>query len=125
MPVWSCLEKMPPVQSCKMPTHKRIHIPKYKFESGILSGKKLERHPSIFVFNPLPHNPEFLMSLRKELFGNIVGKGENVGNQHFLLFPQCFLPSSKQISIFGQCLFCRLQMLSIWTSPRSCHVVKS
>ena len=23
---------------------------------------------------------------------NIVGKGENAGNQHFLLFPQCFLP---------------------------------
>ena len=22
--------------------------------------------------------------------GNIVGKGENVGYQHFLLFPQCF-----------------------------------
>ena len=22
---------------------------------------------------------------------NIVGKGENAGNQHFLLFPQCFL----------------------------------
>ena len=25
-------------------------------------------------------------------FENIVGKGENAGNQHFLLFPQCFLP---------------------------------
>ena len=24
-------------------------------------------------------------------FENIVGKGENAGNQHFLLFPQCFL----------------------------------
>ena len=24
---------------------------------------------------------------------NIVGKGENVGYQHFLLFPQCFLQS--------------------------------
>ena len=24
-------------------------------------------------------------------FENIVGKGENGGNQHFLLFPQCFL----------------------------------
>ena len=28
----------------------------------------------------------------KEAFENIVGKGENAGNQHFLLFPQCFLP---------------------------------
>ena len=27
----------------------------------------------------------------KEAIENILGKGENVGNQHFLLFPQCFL----------------------------------
>ena len=25
---------------------------------------------------------------------NIVGKGENAGNQHFLLFPQCFQKAS-------------------------------
>ena len=31
-------------------------------------------------------------------FENIVGKGENAGNQHFLLFPQSFLPFPKQIS---------------------------
>ena len=30
-------------------------------------------------------------SPRKKPFENIVGKGENAGNQHFLLFPQCFL----------------------------------
>ena len=38
---------------------------------------------------------------RKEIKNeNIVGKGKNAGNQHFLLFPQCFLPFPKQISIF-------------------------
>ena len=42
----------------------------------------------------LPHNHE------KKTSENIVGKGENTGNQHFLLFPQCFLPFSKQISNF-------------------------
>ena len=26
---------------------------------------------------------------------NTVGKGENAGNQHFLLFPQCFLKPSS------------------------------
>ena len=26
-----------------------------------------------------------------DVFENIVGKGENAGNQHFLLYPQCFL----------------------------------
>ena len=30
---------------------------------------------------------------------NIVGKGENAGNQHFLLFPQCFVLFQKQISV--------------------------
>ena len=29
----------------------------------------------------------------KKAFENIVGKGENAGNQHFLLFPQVFYPS--------------------------------
>ena len=47
---------------------------------------------------------------------NIVGKGENAGNQHFLLFPQCFLPFRKEISKFQSCLFCRLHMVSICVS---------
>ena len=34
---------------------------------------------------------------KKMAFENIVGKGENAGNQHFLLFRQCFLPFAKQI----------------------------
>ena len=29
-------------------------------------------------------------TLSKKLFENIMRKGENVGNQHFLLFAQCF-----------------------------------
>ena len=28
---------------------------------------------------------------------NNVGKGENAGNQHFLLFPQCFPNSSSSV----------------------------
>ena len=43
---------------------------------------------------------QLLTSQRKKTFENIVGKGENVGNQNFLLFPLCFLPFSKQILIF-------------------------
>ena len=57
-------------------------------------------------------------------FENIVGKGENAGNQHFLLFQQCFLPFPNQISIFESRFFCRLQMLSIWTSLKICCLVK-
>ena len=33
-------------------------------------------------------NPYHKMTIEKP-FENIVGKGENAGNQHFLLFPQC------------------------------------
>ena len=32
-----------------------------------------------------------ITTLDKRPFENIVGRGENAGNQNFLLFPQCFL----------------------------------
>ena len=32
------------------------------------------------------------MTLKKKSFENILGKAENIGNQHFLLFPKCYLP---------------------------------
>ena len=40
-------------------------------------------------------------TLDKKHFENIMGKGENAGYQHFLLFSQCFLPFPTQISIFN------------------------
>ena len=41
--------------------------------------------------NPLPNKPQILQPPRKKAFEDIVGKEENDGYQHFLLFPQCFL----------------------------------
>ena len=38
-----------------------------------------------------------LTTLKKTLSKIIVEKGENAGNQHFLLFPQCFLPIQKKL----------------------------
>ena len=64
------------------------------------------------------------MTLRKKAFENIVGKGENASNQHFLLFPQCFLPFLCQSSVFESHLFCRQQLLSFWTSRKFCRLVK-
>ena len=58
-------------------------------------------------------------------FENLVGRGENASNQHFLLFQHCFLASHKQFSIFYLHLFCCLQTLWIWTSPNFCLLVKS
>ena len=40
------------------------------------------------------------MTLKMKLLENILGKGENVGYQHFLLFSEYFLPFPKQISFF-------------------------
>ena len=34
--------------------------------------------------------PRLLTTLKKKAFENIVGKVENAGNQHFLLYLQCF-----------------------------------
>ena len=42
----------------------------------------------------LYHTSLLFTTLGNKPFENIVGKGENAGiNQHFLLFPQCFLPN--------------------------------
>ena len=43
---------------------------------------------------------QILTTLKQMAFENIVGKGENHGNQHFLLFPQCFLLFPNQTGIF-------------------------
>ena len=41
----------------------------------------------------------FEIVLKKKLLENIVGKGENAGDQHFRLFLQCFYPFQQE------CLF--------------------
>ena len=45
---------------------------------------------------------------KETAFENIVGEGENAGNQHFLLVPQCFLPDQGETSSFWSPLICRL-----------------
>ena len=56
-------------------------------------------------FISFPHNPDFLTTLKKKAFEYIVGKEENAGNQHFLVFPQCFLSFPEQILAFGSPLW--------------------
>ena len=60
---------------------------------------------------------------------NIVGKGENAGNQHFLLFPQCFpIPPLLQLlkvmivwqrfhenPFVSTCLFCTQCILTMFS----------
>ena len=61
------------------------------------------------------------MTLKEKPFENIEGRGENAGNQHFLLFPR-FLPYPMQISIFDSRLNSCLQNFSIWTSRIFCRL---
>ena len=51
-------------------------------------------------------------------------RAKNAGNQHFLLFPQCFLPQQGEKSLFQQCLICHLQMLSVMSCPNFFHGIK-
>ena len=44
------------------------------------------------------HSIPTFIELKKKPCENIVEKGETTGNQHILLFPQCFPPFRKQIS---------------------------
>ena len=39
-------------------------------------------------------------ALEEKPFENIVGKVENAGNQHFRLFPQCFLTYERQLKYY-------------------------
>ena len=66
-----------------------------------------------------------ITTCRKMPFERTVGKGENAGKQHFLLFPQCFLLYQEEKLSFLQHLICRLQMLWVWASPKFCRLLKS
>ena len=65
--------------------------------------------------NPFPNNP-FLTTLKKEIFENIVGKGENAGNQHFLLFLQNILLCERILVHWHLSRVCCLFMLSVLKS---------
>ena len=79
----------------------------------------------LVVYQTFTTQSRLLTPLETKAFENIEGKEENAGNQHFLLFPQCFLLFPTQIFIFEWYLFCCLQMLGIWTSLNLCRLVKS
>ena len=66
----------------------------------------------LFAVLSLYHTvPTFKDPWERGLLKKFLGKGENAGKQHFLLFPKCFLPFLKQNSNFELHLFCCLHML--------------
>ena len=73
---------------------------------------------------PFITQSELLLILTKRPFENNVRKGENAGNQHFLLFPQCFKPSQTYFK-FSVTFVLSSAMLSNWTSLKIFCLVKS
>ena len=65
------------------------------------------------------------MVLKEKNFENIVGKGENADNLHFVLFLQCFMDQSNhRQKSFEPLSLCCLQMLSISLSSKFSHLVR-
>ena len=54
-------------------------------------GRNVPNHYPIDCLKLFTTQSRLLSTLGKKPFENTVGKGENAGDQHFLLFPQCFL----------------------------------
>ena len=52
-------------------------------------------------FGPLSLLVIFFLHVEKEAFENIGRTGENTGNQHFLLFPHCFIPIPRRIFVLN------------------------
>ena len=74
----------------------------------------------------LPKRSRLLTTLRKNPSKNIVGKGENTGEQHFLLFPQCFLPILKRyFNFFNHFYFVICKCFEFGPVSKFCRLVKS
>ena len=84
-------EKVLPSLVNPFPNNNLLDLSKLKAFSHDESTMANYRMIQFKWFNSLPHS-RLLRTLKKKPFVNIVGKEENAGNQHFLLFPQCFLP---------------------------------
>ena len=74
--------------------------------------------------NPLPKQCHVFMIPGKKPFENIAGKGENAGNQHFLLFSQCFLHFPRSNFIFIISFILLSTNVWIWFSKKNCRLVK-
>ena len=78
----------------------------------------VQRCPPRTENNRSPKQALVFTCLLYKSFKNTAGKEEIARNEQFLLFPQCFLPIQIDFCYFHQILNCRLQTLSVWTSPK-------
>ena len=66
----------------------------FRVSTGVGSSPRLALYNTILTFND------------PKAFENNLGKGENAGNQHFLLFPKCFLTIPKTNFNFFMHIYC-------------------
>ena len=65
-------------------------MPHPSYKNIMLSGVKLSK--LLPKAQPFTTQSLLLATLEKKHFENIMRKWENAGNQHFPVFPQCFVP---------------------------------
>ena len=80
-----------------------VPVPVYKIQDNL--------HTSAAIILIIYHT-----ALYKKAYENMVGSGENAGDQHFSLFATLFSTLSKTNVM-------HLQMFSIWTSLKVCCLV--
>ena len=88
------------------------HLQGFDHVSKLSDDKRLTMHRDVTLFQYLT-TLSFKDPRKNRPFENVVGKEENAGNQHFLLFPQCFLFYGRQKFSSELNLCCRLLMPSI------------
>ena len=70
--------------------------------------------------------PAFILTnLTEKSLENILRKGKNDGNQHFLIFPQCVQLSSKEKKChFGKIEFVVCKHFRKWSSAKFCRLIR-
>ena len=71
-----------------------------RYELAVIKLTQIAKLCETRINQPITTQFRFSTTLKKKPFENTVRNGESAGNQHFLLFPQCFLPFPKQILNF-------------------------
>ena len=61
-----------------------------------------------------------LTNCQRAASGNIVGKEENISNQHFLFLPKCILTLRSHKAEFQPYMNHHVQVLSIWMTQKFC-----
>ena len=68
---------------------------------SLIGKKTLWEYDKFLVDSIFPFSQIVLMSLKQSSFKNIVEKGENASDKHFLLFKLCFLSNQRLKSFFS------------------------